>query len=102
MKTTRSVGVTGAAPRQTIPEASLNVSRLIRPTLTVVKQPTYELGQTAAHLLIQRIDQPARPPSKIVLTTMLNVAMRGSSVATLARLWPRGNPEAWAADSCPC
>lgn len=105
MKTTRSVGVTGAAPRQTITEASLSVSRLIRPTLTVAKQPTYEFGQTAAHLLIQRIDQPARPPSKIVLTTMLNVAkssVRGSSVATLAAVMAKGNPEAWAADSCPC
>lgn len=68
------MGVAGAAPRRAIPEATLNVSRLIRPTLTVVKQPTYEVGQTAAHLLIQQIDQPARPPSKVVLATTLNVA----------------------------
>jgi LacI family transcriptional regulator len=57
-------------------------ARLIRPALSVVKQPTYEVGQTAAHLLIQRIDQPARPPSKVVLATTLNVAkssVRGSS-----------------------
>jgi LacI family transcriptional regulator len=58
---------------------------LIRPALSTVKQPTYEVGQTAAHLLIQRIDQPARPPSKVVLATTLNVAessVRGSSAGT--------------------
>jgi LacI family transcriptional regulator len=52
-------------------------TRLIRPTLSVVKRPTYEVGQTAAHLLIQRIDQPARPPSTVVLAATLAVA--GSS-----------------------
>ena len=52
-------------------------TRLIRPTLSVVKQPTYEVGQTAAHLLIQRIDQPTRPPSTVVLAAKLAAA--GSS-----------------------
>src|ERR1700757_924084 len=52
-------------------------TRLIRPTLSVVKQPTYEVGQTAAHLLIQRIDQPGRPPSTVVLAAKLAAA--GSS-----------------------
>jgi DNA-binding LacI/PurR family transcriptional regulator len=58
-----------------------------------VKQPTYEVGQTAAHLLIQQIDQPARPPSKVVLATTLNVAkssVRGSSVAKLAAVMAKG------------
>jgi LacI family transcriptional regulator len=50
---------------------------LIRPSLSVVKQPAYEVGQTAGHLLIQRIAQPSRPPSTVVLPTSLSIG--GSS-----------------------
>jgi LacI family transcriptional regulator len=49
-------------------------TRLFRPLLSVVKQPIYEVGQTAAHLLLQRIDQPTRPPSKVVLPAKLTTA----------------------------
>jgi LacI family transcriptional regulator len=48
-------------------------AQLIRPTLSVVKQPTYEVGQTAGHLLIQRIAQPSRPPSTVILPTSLSI-----------------------------
>jgi LacI family transcriptional regulator len=49
-------------------------TRLIRPALSVVRQPSYEVGQTAAHLLMQRIDAPGRPPANVVLATTLDVA----------------------------
>lgn len=52
-------------------------AHLVRPSLTTVTQPTYELGRTAATLLERRISDPSRPPSRIVLRTELQI--RGSS-----------------------
>lgn len=52
-------------------------AHLVRPSLSTVVQPTYELGRTAALLLVERIANPSRPPSTVTLTTELNV--RGSS-----------------------
>ncbi|WP_033345557.1 LacI family DNA-binding transcriptional regulator [Catenuloplanes japonicus] len=46
---------------------------LIRPALTTVAQPTYELGRSAARLLSERIAEPGRPPSTITLATHLEV-----------------------------
>ncbi|MEV0582586.1 LacI family DNA-binding transcriptional regulator [Nonomuraea sp. NPDC050310] len=46
---------------------------LIRPSLTTVGQPAYELGRTAARLLADRIQSPASEPARIVLPTQLNV-----------------------------
>jgi LacI family transcriptional regulator len=47
-------------------------------TLSVVKQPSYEVGQTAGHLLIQRIAQPSRPPSTVILPTSLSIGHSSS------------------------
>jgi LacI family transcriptional regulator len=47
-------------------------AHLVRPSLTTVAQPTYELGQTAARLLVERIREPSRPPSRVVLRTVLH------------------------------
>lgn len=58
-------------------------AQLIRPSLSVVKQPTYEVGQTAGHLLIQRITQPERPPLTVTLSTTLSIAA-SSTPRTLA------------------
>ncbi len=55
---------------------------LVRPSLTTVLQPTYELGRTAALLLIERLGAPGRPPSTVILPTELRV--RQSSVRPLA------------------
>ncbi|MFI5842832.1 LacI family DNA-binding transcriptional regulator [Catenuloplanes sp. NPDC051500] len=44
---------------------------LIRPALTTVAQPTYELGRSAARLLAERIAEPSRPPSTVTLATHL-------------------------------
>ncbi|MGW8887204.1 LacI family DNA-binding transcriptional regulator [Streptomyces sp. NPDC055749] len=51
---------------------------LVRPSLSTVAQPTYELGRTAAELLSARLARPARPVSTVTLSTELRV--RESSV----------------------
>ena len=50
---------------------STSVKVLVQPGLTVVAQPTYELGQTAAELLLERIEDPTRPVREIVLEPTL-------------------------------
>jgi LacI family transcriptional regulator len=46
---------------------------LVRPALTTVGQPTYELGRTAAQLLAERIGEAEKSPSTVVLKTELHV-----------------------------
>lgn len=53
-------------------------AHLVRPSLTTVAQPTYELGRTAAMLLADRIAEPGRAPSTVTLHTQLKV--RESSI----------------------
>ncbi|GAB4444485.1 MAG: LacI family DNA-binding transcriptional regulator [Anaerolineae bacterium] len=48
-----------------------------QPPITVVSQPTYELGQTAAALLLERIADPSRPTREVILESKLII--RGSS-----------------------
>jgi LacI family transcriptional regulator len=48
-------------------------AHLVRPPLTTVAQPTYDLGRTAALLLTERITDPARPTSLATLRTQLRV-----------------------------
>lgn len=48
-------------------------AHLVRPSLTTVGQPTYELGRTAALLLAERIAEPSRPASSVTLHTQLHV-----------------------------
>jgi len=48
-------------------------AHLVRPSLTTVAQPTYELGREAASLLTQRIADPERPPTTITLETKLQI-----------------------------
>ena len=52
---------------------------LLRPPLTAIVQPTYELGQQAAELLLARLKDPGRPVSHVQLNTTLVV--RGSTSA---------------------
>ena len=52
---------------------------LVEPAITIIAQPTYEIGSTAAELLLQRIEQPDRPPRKVILQGRLVV--RGSSLS---------------------
>ncbi|BHH82446.1 LacI family DNA-binding transcriptional regulator [Desulforhopalus sp. 52FAK] len=46
-------------------------ARLIEPALTVIEQPTYEIGRTATEMLIKRIDDPNRSHREVVLQTKL-------------------------------
>lgn len=50
---------------------------LIRPTLTTVAQPTYEVGRRAAQLLTRRVGDPGGKSERVVLPTSLQI--RGSS-----------------------
>ncbi|HEX6293490.1 MAG TPA: LacI family DNA-binding transcriptional regulator [Herpetosiphonaceae bacterium] len=51
---------------------------LVQPPITIIAQPTYEIGKTATELLLRRIDDPARPTRKVILQGELHV--RGSSL----------------------
>lgn len=48
-------------------------AHLVRPSLSTVAQPTYDIGRTAAMLLLDRIAEPARAPSTVTLQTQLKV-----------------------------
>ena len=50
---------------------------LVQPAITLIAQPTYEIGKTATELLLQRIADPTRPTRHVILTGQLLV--RGSS-----------------------
>ena len=52
---------------------------LVQPAITLIAQPTYEIGKTAAELLLQRLLDPARPTRQVILKGQLQV--RGSSTA---------------------
>jgi DNA-binding LacI/PurR family transcriptional regulator len=54
----------------------------VKPALTVVAQPTYELGRTAVELLLQRMEQPDQPCQEVVLTPTLLI--RESSMRRVA------------------
>jgi DNA-binding LacI/PurR family transcriptional regulator len=43
----------------------------LRPPLTVVAQPAYEMGETAATILLERIQNPAQTPQERLLETRL-------------------------------
>ena len=58
-------------------------SSLVQPAITLIAQPTYEIGKTAAELLIQRIADPSRPTRQVILKGKLLV--RGSSAPRLVR-----------------
>jgi LacI family fructose operon transcriptional repressor len=44
---------------------------LVEPPVTVMQQPTYEIGKTAAELLLERIQDPSRPTRQVVLQSTL-------------------------------
>jgi LacI family fructose operon transcriptional repressor len=50
---------------------------LVQPPLTLIAQPTYEIGQTAIDLLLQRVADPQRPTRQVILKGQLLI--RGSS-----------------------
>lgn len=44
---------------------------LLNPPLTAVPQPTYEIGTTAANMLLARLAKPDRPPTQVRLDVQL-------------------------------
>jgi len=50
---------------------------LVQPPLTLIVQPTNEIGKTATELLLQRVADPNRPTRQVILKGQLLV--RGSS-----------------------
>jgi len=55
---------------------------LVRPAVTVIEQPTYEIGVTATELLLKRIEDPTRSHCRLVLQHRL--LRRESSASPLA------------------
>ncbi|MGC3998616.1 MAG: LacI family DNA-binding transcriptional regulator [Anaeromyxobacter sp.] len=62
-------------------------TRLVEPGVTVVAQPTYEMGRTATELLLQRIASPQKPVRRVVLRGTL--VPRGSTAAVDGPARPR-------------
>ncbi len=46
-------------------------AKLVVPALTVIEQPTYEIGRTAAELLLKRIHDPTRSHREVILRAKL-------------------------------
>ena len=60
-------------------------SRLIVPAITVIEQPTYEIGRTATELLIKRIDDPTRSTREVTLKSKLIVRQSCGCQKSIAR-----------------
>ena len=56
--------------------------KFVKPALTVVAQPTYDLGRTVVELLLQRMEKPGRPRQAVVLAPTLHI--RESSLQRVA------------------
>jgi LacI family transcriptional regulator len=52
---------------------SLEFTKFTDPALTSVYQPGYQLGATAARLLLQRVDGMRSAPKKVLLPTELKI-----------------------------
>lgn len=48
-----------------------NWAKLLEPPLTVIEQPTYEIGRTATEMLIKRVKDPTRSNREVILKTKL-------------------------------
>lgn len=51
---------------------------LVKPPITVIRQPTDEIGRMAVDLIMHRIKEPTRPAMQIILKSQLII--RGSSI----------------------
>lgn len=51
---------------------------MVEPPITLIAQPTEEIGRTATELLFQRIEEPTRSPKTVILKG--NLIVRGSSM----------------------
>ena len=53
-------------------------STLVQPSITLINQPTYQIGRTATELLLERIQDPDRPAREVILEGEL--VLGGSSL----------------------
>ena len=51
---------------------------VVEPPLTIISQPTEDIGRSAIELLLQRIEMPDRPHKKLIMQGVLQV--KGSSI----------------------
>jgi DNA-binding LacI/PurR family transcriptional regulator len=81
-----TIGVLGALRERGVPvPASVSIvgfddiptGELLEPPLTVIQQPTYQVGAQAAQLLVRRVREPEAPIKEVVLAATLVV--RGST-----------------------
>ena len=63
----------------------LDWTRIVRPRVTVVAQPAYDIGATAARRLLARLAGDASPPQTLLLETSLVVRESTSSAMPAAR-----------------
>ena len=63
--------------------ADLPWTRLVGPGITVIAQPTYDIGQAATELLLHRIAHPSQSVRRVVLRGELRE--RGSSTRRSAK-----------------
>lgn len=56
-------------------------AQILNPTLTVMEQPTYEIGRRAAELLLERIAHPRAPVQKVVLPAVLRIGQSSTGVS---------------------
>ena len=57
----------------------------LAPPLTTVAQPAYELGSAAGALLLQRVQEPARPVARVVLEPRLVVRASCGAASAIAQ-----------------
>ena len=63
----------------------LDWTRIVRPRVTVVAQPAYDIGATAARRLLARLAGDASPPQTLLLETSLVVRESTTSATPAAR-----------------
>jgi len=81
---------------------NLELTRFTNPPLTTISQPKKEIGARAVHLLVDRISQKSRPPSRLVLAPELIIRRSTKEVDQfMASSAPGLNPAVPAAVDAP-
>ena len=82
--------------------SSLELTRFTNPPLTTISQPKKEVGAQAVNLLVDRISQKSRPPSRLVLAPELIIRRSTKEVDQfMASSAPGLNPAVPAAVDAP-
>lgn len=77
LRATRQRAIQMPADLSLVSFDDIPTGELLDPPLTVIAQPTYQLGSRAAELLLRRIAEPAAPVTEVVLHATL--VIRGST-----------------------